>query len=109
MSYVYLIAAIICEVIATSVLKNTNEFRNIGLTIFVLVLYTISFYLLTLTLRTFPVAYAYAFWSALGIVLVAVAAVFLHKQIPDMPGILGMGLIVAGVVVINLFSKTQVH
>jgi small multidrug resistance pump len=55
------------------------------------------------------VAYAYAFWSALGIVLVAIAAVFLHKQIPDMPGILGMGLIVAGVVVINLFSKTQVH
>jgi len=109
MTYVYLIAAIICEVIATSMLKNTHEFKKLGLTLLVLALYTVSFYLLTLTLRTIPVAYAYAFWSALGIVLVAVAAMFLYKQIPDIPGIVGMGLIVAGVVVINLFSKTQVH
>ena len=109
MSYVYLIAAILFETFATSMLKRTDEFKNIGLTVLVLAAYAVSFYLLTLALRSIPVAYAYAFWSALGMVLVGVAAIFLYKQIPDLPGIIGMALIIAGVLVINLFSKTQVQ
>ena len=64
---------------------------------------------MTLVLRTIPVGVAYAIWAGLGIVLVTIAGGILYKQIPDLPAVLGMGLIVAGVIVINVFSKTAGH
>jgi len=75
----------------------------------VIVGYGVAFYLLTLVLRTIPVGITYAVWAGFGIVLVALVGAILYKQIPDIPAVIGMGLIVAGVVIINVFSKTISH
>lgn len=109
MAYLYLTIAIIAEVIATSALKASAEFTKFIPSIIVVVGYCISFYFLTLVLRSIPLGISYAIWSGLGIVLVTLIGIFVYKEIPDGPAIIGMGLIIAGVVVINLFSKTTVH
>ncbi|HEB94012.1 MAG TPA: multidrug efflux SMR transporter [Gammaproteobacteria bacterium] len=109
MVYLYLALAIIAEVAATSALKASEEFTKVGPSIVVVVGYGIAFYLLALVLRTMPVGITYAIWSGLGIVLVTIASVFLYEQIPDLPAILGMALIIAGVVIINVFSTTTGH
>ncbi len=109
MAYLYLTIAIIAEVIATSALKATEEFTKVVPSLTVVIGYGVAFYFLTLVLKTLPVGITYAIWSGLGIVLVTITGVFLYKQLPDLPAILGMGLIVAGVVVINVFSKTVGH
>ena len=106
MGYLYLAVAIIIEAIATNALKASEEFTRLGPSIVVVVGYGISFYLLALVLKTIPLGIAYAIWSGVGTVLVGVVAAVTFKQVPDMPGIAGMVLIVAGVVVINVFSKT---
>ncbi|RDE08725.1 DMT family transporter [Pelagibacterium lacus] len=105
MTYVYLICAIIAEVIATSALKAADGFTNLVPSIIVAVGYAAAFYFLSLTLRTLPIGIAYAIWSGLGIVLISVAGWILYKQALDLPAIIGMGLIIAGVVVINAFSR----
>jgi small multidrug resistance pump len=69
----------------------------------------VAFYFLSLTLKTMPVGVAYAIWSGVGIVMVSIVALVLYKQVLDLPALLGMGLIMAGVIVINLFSKTAGH
>ena len=97
------------EVIATNALKASNEFTNLVPSLIVVAGYGIAFYCLTLTLRTIPVGVAYAIWAGVGIVLVALVAAVMFKQIPDMPAIIGMVLIVVGVVVIHVFSKTTGH
>ena len=109
MGYWYLAVAIIAEVIATNALKASHEFTNLIPSLVVVAGYGVAFYCLTLTLRTIPVGVAYAIWAGVGIVLVALVAAVMFKQIPDMPAIIGMGLIVLGVVVINVFSKTAGH
>lgn len=109
MAYLYLALAIVAEVAATSALKASEEFTRLVPSLIVIFGYGLAFYLLTLVLRTIPVGITYALWSGIGIVLVAVAGAVLYKQIPDVPAILGMGLIIAGVVVINVFSKTISH
>ena len=109
MGYWYLAIAIIAEVIATNALKASNEFTNLVPSLIVVAGYGIAFYFLTLTLRTIPVGVAYAIWAGVGIVLVALVAAVMFKQVPDMPAIIGMGLIVLGVVVIHVFSKTAGH
>ena len=109
MAYSSLAIAIIAEVIATSALKASEEFTKLVPSLIVLIGYGAAFYFLTLVLRTIPVGVTYAIWSGLGIVLVTIAGVILYKQMPDLPAVLGMGLIVAGVVVINVFSKTVGH
>ena len=106
MAYLYLAMAIIAEVIATSALKASAEFTKLLPSVMVVLGYGVAFYFMTLTLRTIPLGVTYAIWSGVGIVLVAVAGVFLYKQVPDLPAIIGMGLIIAGVVVIRVFSKT---
>ena len=108
-NWLFLSAAIICEVIATSGLKSSEGFTKIGPSLLVLVGYGAAFYLLSLTLKTIPVSIAYAIWSGLGIVLVTVVAWLLHGQKPDLWGYVGMGLIVCGVVILNLLSKTSAH
>lgn len=109
MTFIYLALAIVSEVVATSALKASAEFTKLIPSLIVIIGYCISFYFLTLVLRTIPVGIAYAIWSGVGIVLVTLVGAFLYKQIPDIPAVIGMGLIIAGVVIINVYSKTLVH
>lgn len=109
MIYLYLAIAIIAEVAATSALKASEEFTRLVPSIIVVVGYGIAFYFLTLILKVMPIGITYAIWSGLGIVLVAVVGFFLYKQTPDIPAIIGMGLIILGVIIINVFSKTISH
>ena len=109
MAYIYLTIAILAEVAATSALKASEEFTKIVPIIIIVVGYGIAFYFMTLVLKTIPLGITYAVWSGLGIVLIAIAGAVLYKQIPDTPAIIGMGLIVTGVAVINIFSKTLNH
>ncbi len=108
-SYLYLAAAIVSEVIGTSALKASNEFTRPVPTMIMLAAFLSAFYFLTLTLRTIPVGVAYAIWSGVGIVMISIIARILFGQKLDAPAILGMALIVAGVMVINLFSKSTAH
>jgi small multidrug resistance pump len=108
-AYIYLAVAIVAEVAATTALKASEEFTRLGPSIVVIVGYGIAFYCLTLVLRTIPVGIAYAIWSGLGIVLIAIVGAILFKQIPDLPAIIGMILIVCGVIIVNVFSKTISH
>lgn len=105
MSYLYLSIAIVCEVIATTALKAADGFTRPLPSLIVVVGYAVAFYCLSLTLRTLPVGIAYAIWSGVGIALISVAGVWLYDQRLDLPALLGMGLILAGVLVINLFSQ----
>ena len=109
MGYLYLAIAIIAEVIATNALKASEEFTRLGPSIIVVLGYGAAFYFLSLVLKTIPVGVAYAIWSGMGIVLIAIVAAIIFKQVPDIPAIVGMVLIVSGVVVINVFSKTVSH
>ncbi len=109
MAYVYLALAILAEVVGTSALKASEEFTKLIPSIIVVAGYGLAFYLLTLVLRTIPIGITYAVWSGVGIVLIAVVGTIFYKQIPDVPAIIGMALIISGVVVIYLFSKTIGH
>ena len=109
MAYIYLAIAIIAEVVATSALKASAEFTKLYPSLLVVVGYCVAFYFMTLVLRTIPIGITYAVWSGAGIVLVAIVGALLYKQIPDIPAIIGMGLIISGVVVIHVFSKTVSH
>ena len=106
MAYVYLAIAIVAEVTATSALKAAEEFTRLIPSLIVIVGFAVAFYFMMLTLRTIPVGITYALWSGLGIVLMTIVGAGVYKEIPDIPAVIGMGLIVAGVVVINAFSKT---
>ena len=108
-AYLYLGVAIIAEVIATTALRAADGFTQLWPSLISIVGYAVAFYFLSLTLRSMPVGVAYAIWSGVGIVLISLAGWLLYKQLLDLPAIIGMGLIMAGVVVINLFSKSTVH
>ncbi len=108
-NYVFLAIAIIAEVIATSALKASQGFTQLLPSILVVVGYGVAFYFLSLTLRTIPVGIAYAIWSGAGIVLVALIGFALYGQKLDLWALVGMGLIIAGVMVINLLSKSAAH
>lgn len=105
----YLMLAIISEVIATTMLKASDGFSRLYPSIVVVIGYCFSFWALSQVVRVMPLGIAYAIWSGLGIVLVSVAAVFLYQQKLDFPAIVGMALIIAGVLVINLLSKSASH
>lgn len=109
MVYLLLSLAIACEVTATSALKMCNGFTKPIPSLVVLIGYSISFFLLSQIVKTLQIGYAYALWSGFGIVLIVAVGYFYYRQPPDLPGILGVGLIMAGVLVINLFSKMAVH
>ncbi len=109
MAYLYLAVAIIAEVVATSALKASEEFTKLVPSAIVIIGYGVAFYCLTLVLRNIPVGITYAIWAGLGIVLIAIVGALLFRQVPDIPAVLGMTLIVSGVVVINVFSKTVSH
>ena len=109
MSYLYLIMAIIFEVIGTAALQASEQFTRPKPLILTALGYMAAFYFLSLVLRTMPVGIAYAIWSGLGVVLITLVGRVWFGQRLDMPAILGLGLIIAGVAVINLFSKTVAH
>lgn len=106
MNWVYLIAAIVLEVIGTTALKASEGFTRPWPSLIVLAGYSSAFYLLSLTLRTIPVGITYAIWSGAGIVLISISGKFFFNQHLDTAAIAGILLIIAGVIVINLFSKT---
>ena len=107
--YALLAIAIVAEVIATSALRASEGFSRWLPAVVVVLGYGVAFYCLSLTLRSIPVGIVYAIWSGVGIVLISLVAVVLYRQVPDLPAIIGLGLIVSGVVVLNLFSKMQAH
>lgn len=108
-AWLFLGVAIIGEVIATSALKSADGFKNLGPSLIVVAGYLVAFYFLSLTLKFIPVGLAYAVWAGLSIVLVAVIAWIVHGQKLDAWAFVGMSLIVAGVAVINLLSKSSTH
>ena len=107
--WLYLGIAIVAEVIATSALKASENFTKLWPAVTVVIGYGIAFYCLSLTLKTLPVGVAYAVWSGVGIVLISLVGWLIFRQTLDLAALLGMGLIVAGVVVINVFSKSAAH
>jgi small multidrug resistance pump len=109
MIYLYLFIAIAAEVVGTLALKASEGFSRWVPSLIVVAGYGVSFYFFSLVVKTVPVGIVYAVWAGLGIVLVTVAGAMLYKQVPDLPAVLGMLLIVAGVVVIHAFSRTAVH
>lgn len=109
MQYVYLVIAVVGEVIATTALKSSAGFTNLVPSLVVVAGYAIAFYFLSLTLHAMSVGIAYAIWSGLGIVLVSIIAWVRFGQVLDSAALIGMALILAGVVVINVFSNTAAH
>jgi small multidrug resistance pump len=109
MQWIYLSIAILSEVIATSALKASEDFTRWLPSVLVVVGYASAFYFLSLTLRSIPLGVAYAIWAGVGVLLVAVVGWVVYQQALDAAALIGIGLIVAGVLVINLFSKSVVH
>ena len=107
--WLFLSIAIISEVVATSALKSSNGFSQLWPSIVVIAGYAAAFFFLSLTLRTIPVGIAYAIWSGVGIVLIAVIGWLVLGQALDPPAIVGLALIIMGVVVLNVFSKSLTH
>jgi small multidrug resistance pump len=107
--YAMLLVAIVLEVIGTTALQMSQQFTRVGPTVVLICCYTGAFYFLSVTLKTIPVGIAYAIWSALGIVLISAVGLVFFKQKLDLPAILGLALIIAGVLVVNLFSKSVSH
>lgn len=101
--------AIFAEVIGTTALKASNEFTQIAPSILVVVGYGIAFYFMAISMRVLPVGIMYAIWSGMGIVLVSLIGWLVYKQTLDLPSIIGIGLIISGVIVINLFSASVGH
>ena len=107
--FILLILAVATETIGTSALQASQQFSRLWPSVVVVVAYAVSFYLLSLTLKYMPVGIMYAIWSGLGIVFIAIIgyAIFRHKL--DFPAIFGMSLILAGILIIHLFSSTSTH
>jgi small multidrug resistance pump len=107
--YVYLLIAIIAEVMATSSLKASQSFTRLLPSLVVIVGYGAAFYFLSLSLKGIGVGVAYALWSGIGIVLLSVVGVVVFGEKIDLPAVIGFALIVAGVVILNLYSNVVAH
>ena len=108
-NWLFLAIAIVSETIATSALKASDGFTRLWPSVAVVAGYGIAFYFLSLTLRTIPVGVAYAVWSGVGIMLISLVGWVVYGQKLDAAAIAGIGLIVAGVIVMNVFSKSAAH
>lgn len=109
MNYIFLAAAIASEVIGTTFMKQSEGFTRLVPSLITAVAYAFAFFCLSQTLKTIPTGVAYAIWSGVGIVLIASVAAIFQGQRLDLAAIIGMGLIICGVVVINVFSKAAGH
>jgi small multidrug resistance pump len=108
-TYGSLLSAIALEVVGTTLLQQSQQFTRILPTLGMALCYGAAFYLLSITLRVLPVGIAYAIWSGLGIVLISVVGLIVFRQSLDMAAMIGLGFIIAGVVIVNVFSKTVAH
>lgn len=104
-----LVIAIIAEVIGTTALKASNEFTRLVPSLIVVVGYGTAFYFMSISMRVLPVGIMYAIWSGMGIVLISVLGWLVYRQTLDVPAIVGLGFIIAGVIIINVFSKSVGH
>lgn len=109
MNYVFLGIAIVFEVIATSALKQTEGFTRLAPSLVTVAGYALAFYFLSLPLRVLPVGVVYAVWSGVGIVLITIIGWIWFRQSLDLPAMIGMGFIITGVLIVNLFSRTLTH
>lgn len=109
MAHIYLAIAIIAEVIATSSLKAAEGFTKLGPSLVVIIGFGVSFYCLSFALKTIPIGIAYAIWSGLGIVMISIIGLLVYGQKLDMPAVIGIAFIIAGVAVMNLFSNSVAH
>lgn len=109
MAWLYLAIAILSEVSGTLALKASDGFSNPVASTLCVIAYGIAFYFLSLVIKTIPVGIAYAVWSGAGIVLITSFAALWFREIPDAPALLGIALIIAGVIVINVYSKSVGH
>lgn len=101
--------AIVAEVTATTALKASNEFTKLWPSLIVVIGYGLAFYFMAISMRVLPVGIMYAIWAGLGIVLISIIGWLVYKQTLDAPAVIGMALIIAGVVTINVFSKSISH
>lgn len=108
-SYLFLALAIVFEIIATTFLKKSEEFSKLWPSVVTVAGYACAFYFLSLSLRQIPVGITYAIWSGVGIVFITIIGIVAFKQVPDLPAIIGIALIILGVIVINVFSKMGTH
>ncbi|CTQ62238.1 MAG: SMR family transporter [Roseibium album] len=108
-TYLFLGAAILAEVIATSALARTENFTRLVPSLITIAGYGLSFWLLSYPIRVLPTGVVYAIWSGAGIVLITMVAWLAFDQKLDLPALVGLGLIIAGVVIINVFSKSVAH
>jgi small multidrug resistance pump len=109
MKWIYLSIAIVAEVMATTALRAAEGFTRLVPSIIVVAGYGIAFFFLSMTLKSIPVGIAYAIWSGVGMVLISIIGYFAYQQALDAPAVIGILLIIAGVTVINLFSKSITH
>jgi len=107
--FITLFVAVLFETIGTTALQASAQFTKLGPSIIVVVSYALAFYLLALTLKHMPVGVMYAIWSGSGIVLIAIIGWVVFRQALDWPAIIGMAMILGGIIIIQLFSKTAVH
>ena len=108
-TYIALVLAVVAETIGTAALQASQQFTRLTPSVLSFVGYAIAFYLLSFTLKTMPVGIVYAIWSGLGIVFIAIIGLVAFGQRLDTPAVLGMAMILAGILVIHLFSKTAAH
>ena len=109
MKYLYLALAIVLEVVGSSFMKASDGFSKLLPTTITIIAYIACFFFLSQALKSIPLGIAYAIWGGLGIVLTALISVIIFKQSLDLPAIIGIVLIVAGVFVMNFFSKSSTH
>lgn len=109
MKWVYLVVAVCGEVLGTTALKSSEGFSRLAPSLIVVIGYGIAFYFLSLTLDNIPVGISYALWSGIGIVLISIIGWLFLGQRLDVPAMIGIGFIIVGVAVINLFSKSAAH
>ena len=107
--YIYLVLAVVAETVGTSALQASQQFTRVWPSVLVVLAYGVAFYLLSLALKFIPVGVLYAVWSGVGIVCIAMIGWLVFRQSLDLPALLGIALIIAGIAVIQLFSGTATH
>ena len=105
MGYLYLLIAIIGEVIATTYLKSTNNFTEVMPTTYVVTGYGIAFYFMMLAMKTIPIAITYSIWAGVGISAITILGALKYKEVPDLMALIGIGLIIIGVIILVFYSK----
>ena len=108
-AYAWLSGAIASEVLGTAFLQKSEQFSRLVPSLLMAVFYAASFYFLSHALKSLPLGVAYAIWGGVGIILTAVVGYVVYRQMLDLPAVLGIGLIVSGVIVVNCFSKSMGH